>query len=164
MHIPPGHLICFVISLCFLLSFLHLSKMMLSQEKIQRMEYSKEGRVRWKLWLGLTPTPRAPSLVSFWLAEGRTPHSCSYLLAGRKDTGMLGLFPCLQLDGDCSPKPASRAPCSALPLKPHTGCKLGSAYNRKAASCRVISQPADSHGTGLRLLHMALCRAVSKKM
>lgn len=103
-----------------------MNKMMLSQEKIQGMEYSKGGRVRWRLWLGLISTPRAPSLVSVWLAEGRTPCSCSHLLAGRKDRGMLGLFPCLQLDRDCSPKPAPRASCSALSFKPYIGCKLES--------------------------------------
>lgn len=122
----PGHLICLVMSPCFLLFFLGTSKRMLSQEKIQEIEHSKGRRARWGLWLGLTPTPRASSPVSLWSAEEGTPRSRSRLLAGRKDRGTLGLFPSLQVDRDCSPTLAPRAPCSALSFKPYIGCKLGS--------------------------------------
>lgn len=69
---------------------------MISQEEIQGMEYSKGGRVRWRLWLGLTLTPRAPSLVSLWLAEGRTlllfPPACWE--EGQRD---VGAFPMLAI-------------------------------------------------------------------
>lgn len=79
----PGHLICLVVSSCFLL-LLGISKMTLSQEKMQGMEYSK-GRGQ----EGASPRsgphlesilPRlalfcggeSPALVPICLPEGRT--------------------------------------------------------------------------------------------
>ena len=117
----PGHLICLVISPCFLLFFLGINKMMLSQEKKQKRSTAREGGTGGGFGSAWLPPQAHPPLSRPGLQRRGSPALVPVCLMGGRTEGLWGFCPAWRPIGIAV---CPRAPWSALLFKPYRGCKL----------------------------------------